>query len=863
MVWIKDLQSTFDVIETSFERAFDSFNQIKESLGEETILTDPNQLFDEIDSFKEAIMNFDHIEFGSRFLKHSKNKLEFKTKPQPSFNKKFALLTDHLMEHQTSGFSNIIASDSQHQLNRLEGILEEHDPNVEIQTLNLDLREGFQDEDEKFLLFTDHQIFERYHKYKVKKAKKRSKVLTLKELKSLAPGDFVTHIDYGIGRFAGMEKKEVDGVVKESIRVVFRDDDILYVSIHALHKISKYVGKEGIPPKISKLGSPEWENKKSKVKKRVKELAINLIDLYAKRKKSQGFAYSEDNYMQAELETSFIYEDTPDQASATIDVKADMEKPYPMDRLVCGDVGFGKTEIAVRAAFKAAVDGKQVAIMVPTTILALQHYKTFKDRMADLPVEVEFVNRFRTTKEIKDVLARLKAGKVDIIVGTHKLIGKTVEFKDLGLLIIDEEQKFGVAVKEKLKEIKVNVDVLTLTATPIPRTLQFSLMGARDLSIINTPPPNRQPVTTEIHSFNDEQIRDAVRFELKRGGQVFFVHNRVGEIDSVANIILKVVPDARIGVAHGQMEGKQLEKIMLRFINHEYDVLISTNIIESGLDIPNANTIIVNQAHMFGMSDLHQMRGRVGRSNKKAFCYLLVPSLTGVTEDARKRLKTLEEFSDLGDGFKIAMRDLDIRGAGDMLGGEQSGFINDIGYDTYHKLLEEAVQELKETKFKDLFATELDTSVLKPVDCNIETDKEVIIPEDYVSNISERLRLYNALDNTKNHDDLSKLSAEIHDRFGEFPDTLKELLRTVELRWSAEKLGFQKLKYKGTLIKGYVPTKNNDSYFQSDTFGQIIKYVQSNPSNCNFKEVKENMVVTFKNIYSIDEGIQKLGEVLA
>ncbi len=862
VVWIKDLESTFDVIEKSYERAFDSFTQIKESIGDTTVLNDPSQLFDELKSFKKAILEFDHIEFGSRFYNKSANRFDFKTKVQPSFNKKFDLLSDYLMEHQVGGFSNVIAADSQHQLNRLLEVLAEHDPLTEVQSLSLDLREGFQDDDEKILIFTDHQIFERYHKYKVKKAHKRSKILTLKELKSLSPGDFVTHIDYGIGRFAGMEKKEVDGIVKESVRIVYRDDDILYVSIHSLHKISKYIGKEGDSPKMSKLGSPEWETKKTKVKKRVKELAINLIQLYAERKGAKGFGFSPDNYMQAELETSFIYEDTPDQASATVDVKADMEKPYPMDRLVCGDVGFGKTEIAIRAAFKAALDGKQVAVMVPTTVLALQHYKTFRQRMADMPIEIEFINRFRTTKEIKEVLARLKAGKVDIIIGTHKLIGKSVEYKDLGLLIIDEEQKFGVAVKEKLKEFKVNVDVLTLTATPIPRTLQFSLMGARDLSIINTPPPNRQPVTTEIHSFNDTQIRDAVRFELKRGGQVFFVHNRVAEIESVANIILKVVPDARIGIAHGQMEGKQLEKVMLRFINHEYDILISTNIIESGLDIPNANTIMINQAHMFGMSDLHQMRGRVGRSNKKAFCYLMVPSITGITQDARKRLKILEEFSDLGDGFKISMRDLDIRGAGDMLGGEQSGFINDIGYDTYHKLLEEAVNELKQTEFRDLFSLGVDASVLQPVDCNIETDKEVIIPEEYVSNISERLRLYNALDNTKNQDDLSKISAEIHDRFGEFPPTVKELFRTVELRWAAEKLGFQKLKFKANWIKGYVPVKNNDIYFQSDTFGEVLAYVQGHSKNCSFKEVKENMVVTFMDINSIDSGIVRLGEVL-
>jgi transcription-repair coupling factor (superfamily II helicase) len=677
----------------------------------------------------------------------------------------------------------------------------------------------------------------------------------------LQPGDFVTHIDYGIAKFAGLEKKDVNGHEQEAIRLVYRDDDLLYVSIHSLHKISKYSGKEGTPPVISKLGTQEWETKKSKVKKRVKDIAKELIALYAKRKTAFGYAFSQDSYLQAELESSFVYEDTPDQAKATDDVKRDMETPHPMDRLVCGDVGFGKTEVAIRAAFKATTDGKQVAVLVPTTILAMQHYRTFSERLANLPVKIDYVSRFKTDKEIKKILADVKEGKIDILVGTHRIVSKDVSFKELGLLVIDEEQKFGVKVKDRLKELKVNVDVLTLTATPIPRTLHFSLMGARDLSIIATPPPNRQPVTTELHTFDEVVVRDAVSHELRRGGQVFFVHNRIGDLDGIANMIFKLVPDSRIGVAHGQMEGDKLEKVMIKFIDGEYDVLVSTNIIESGLDIPNANTIIINHAHMFGLSDLHQMRGRVGRSNKKAFCYLLTPPASLLTADSRKRLSALEEFSELGDGFKVAMRDLDIRGAGNMLGAEQTGFINDIGFDAYHKILDEAIQELKETDFKDLFATELsERAKLIVQDCVIETDLEILIPETYVNSTTERLQLYSRLDNIKDEDQLIRFSRELVDRFGVIPQPVLELINSVRLRWLGEKLGFEKLSLKGEKLRAYF-ISNKDSYFSSDVFGLVLSYVKQHPRQCKMRDAAGKAMLFVENIPTVDGAIDFLSQM--
>ena len=853
-LWFKDYQQTIDIIDNYYDKASNSFDEILNVTDTQVVLK-PSELFEQSADFAKELQAYAITEFGNRFYLNPDFDYEFESEPQQSFNKNFDLIVENLGKWQLKNAMLTIASESLNQVNRLETIFTELDPTLEIQSINVGLRQGFIDKQREVLLYTDHQLFDRFHKYKTKTKHSKSKALTLKELRSLQPGDYVTHIDHGIGRFAGMEKKEVDGRFQESIRLVYRDDDLLYVSVHSLHKISKYSGQEGTAPTMSKLGSPEWENKKKKVKGKVKDIAKDLINLYAKRKNAPGFAFSEDGFMQAELESSFIYEDTPDQAKATEDVKEDMQLSHPMDRLVCGDVGFGKTEVAIRAAFKAAVNGKQVAVLVPTTILAMQHFRTFSERLSNFPLKIEYINRFKTTKQIKETLQRVKEGKTEILVGTHRIVNKDVEFKDLGLLVIDEEQKFGVKVKDRLKEMRVNVDVLTLTATPIPRTLHFSLMGARDLSVIATPPPNRQPVTTEIHTFNETLMRDAVSFELRRGGQVFVVHNRINDIEQIGNIILKLVPDARIGIAHGQMDGSTLERRMVKFIEGEYDVLVSTNIIESGLDIPNANTIIINHAHMFGLSDLHQMRGRVGRSNRKAFCYLLTPPTIGLTTDARKRLSALEEFSDLGDGFKVAMRDLDIRGAGNLLGAEQSGFISDLGFDTYHKILDEAVQELKETEFKELFTRDLVKEAAKAItaDTSIETDLEILIPDAYVSNISERLSLYSKLDSIKNEDKLQQFITSMIDRFGPLPDSVNDLIETVRLRWIAERLGFEKVMIKNQALKCYFMPSENEAYFQSPIFGKILTYAQMNPKRSKMKEYKTRLILRVEEVLSIEE----------
>lgn len=862
-VWFKDYQQTIDVVNKYFERAAEGFGEILDESGNTQIVLGPEDLFETDKSFLSQLVALVKVEFGNRFYKRTAKVYQWEAQPQPSFNKNFELLTRNVAGNQDKGLATFIASDSQRQLERLHSIFEEIDPNTGFRPLNISLRKGFVDKIIKVAAYTDHELFERFHRYKTKEKHSKSKALTLKELRTLQPGDYVTHIDYGIGKFAGLEKREANGKEQEAIRLIYRDDDLLYVSIHSLHKISKYSGKEGTAPSISKLGSPEWENKKKKVKKKVADIAKDLINLYAKRKQAPGYAFSKDSFLQAELESSFVYEDTPDQARATEDVKADMEQRYPMDRLVCGDVGFGKTEVAIRAAFKAVTDSKQVAVLVPTTILAYQHYRTFKERFKGFPVEIEYISRFRSTQQIKETLKKVNEGKTDILIGTHRLVSKDVKFKDLGLMVIDEEQKFGVKVKEKLKELRVNVDALTLTATPIPRTLHFSLMGARDLSIISTPPPNRQPVTTEIHNFNEEILRDAISFEIRRGGQVFFVHNRIKDIESVANIVMRLVPDARVGVAHGQMDGAKLENKMLTFIEGGHDVLVSTNIIESGLDIPNANTIIINHAHMFGLSDLHQMRGRVGRSNRKAFCYLLTPPTIGLSSDVRKRLSTLEEFSDLGDGFKVAMRDLDIRGAGNLLGSEQSGFISDLGFETYHQILDEAVQELKQTEFKGLFVKELsETTTVLARDCNVETDLELIIPDEYVNNISERLGLYSKLDNLKTEEKLVSFEKSIVDRFGPMPEPVKELIETVRLRWMAEQLGFEKLTLKNEKLKGYFISSDNEGYFKSDNFGKILVFVQTNPRRCRLKEIKGRPVFIVDEILSVAEAKQLLGGIL-
>jgi transcription-repair coupling factor (superfamily II helicase) len=861
-IWFKDYENALDVIEDCFDNAKAHFEEIIHKTQNEKLLLNPNALFDDSKSFQEQLLGFRKIEFGNKFILPHAEVYQAKSTSQPSFNKDFDLLVKDLAENEKKGLTNVLCSESEKQIQRLQNIFSELDPTLHYNTLLIGFREGFIDQQLQIACYTDHQIFERFHRYKTKKKTSKTKALTLKELKTLHPGDFVVHIDYGVGRFAGLEKVDVNGKLQEAVRLIFRDDDLLYVNIHSLHKISKYSGQEGTIPIMSKLGSPEWENKKRKVKGKVKDIAKELISLYSKRREAPGFQYSTDSVLQVELESSFVFEDTPDQALATADVKSDMEKPHPMDRLVCGDVGFGKTEVAIRAAFKALNDRKQVAVLVPTTILAMQHFRTFKERLSAFPVKTEYINRFKTAKEIKEIIAQVATGEIDILIGTHRIVNKDVQFKDLGLLIIDEEQKFGVKVKDQLKEMKVNVDVLTLTATPIPRTLHFSLMGARDLSVIATPPPNRQPVTTEIHTFREEVIRDAIAFELRRGGQVFFVHNRVGEIDSIVNLILKVVPDARICAAHGQMDGKKLENIMVKFIEGEYDVLVSTNIIESGLDIPNANTIIINRAHMFGLSDLHQMRGRVGRSNKKAFCYLLTTPTTGLTPEARKRLQTLEEFSDLGDGFKVAMRDLDIRGAGNLLGAEQSGFISDLGFEMYHKILDEAVQELKENEFAYLFETDLTTKVEVLVqDCVIETDMELLIPEKYVSNISERLHLYSTLDNIKQEDELIKYIESIKDRFGPIPKQVKDLFEMVRLRWLSEQLGFEKVTLKNQTMKCYFVPPTKERYYKSATFGNILKYIQTQPRNCKIKEIKNRLILVISEVSTIGNAKSWLEEM--
>ncbi|MCD4774276.1 MAG: transcription-repair coupling factor, partial [Bacteroidales bacterium] len=754
------------------------------------------------------------------------------------------------------------------QIERLNSIFENIQQNnglnseIDFSPLYLSLHEGFIDRDEKLTCYTDHQIFDRYHRFYLKDRFSKKESVTLKEIHDLKPGDYVTHIDHGVGQFGGLEKIENNGKQQEAIRLIYKDDDLLYISIHSLHQIAKFVSKEGTVPKLSKLGSNAWEKLKNKTKKKVKDIAKDLIKLYAQRKSVKGIQCYPDTYLQHELEASFIYEDTPDQLKATVDVKSDLEKSYPMDRLICGDVGFGKTEIAIRAAFKVVSESKQVALLVPTTILALQHYNTFSERLHEFPVKVDYINRFKSQKQQKQTLKNLKEGKIDILIGTHRIVSKDVEFKDIGLLIIDEEQKFGVSLKEKLKQFKVNIDTLTLTATPIPRTLQFSLMGARDLSIINTPPPNRYPVNTELRAFSEDVIHDGIMYEIARGGQVFFVHNRVKNILDVQQMINRFAPGVKVAVAHGQMEGHKLERIMIDFINGDYDVLLATTIIESGLDIPNVNTIFINEAQNYGLSDLHQLRGRVGRSNKKAFCYLITPPLSTLTTEARKRLKAIEEFSDLGSGFNIAMRDLDIRGAGNILGAEQSGFIAEIGFDTYHKILDEAILELKENEFKDIFGDDNKEKIKEFVkDCIIETDFEVLIPDEYISNITERLSLYKELDNIESEDKLNEFKEKLNDRFGTVPLQTLELINTIKLRWLAKKIGFEKIFLKNKRFTGYFISNQESAYYQSPDFSSVLRFVQNNPDNCKMREYKNKLILGFENIISIDDALRVLEDV--
>ncbi len=787
------------------------------------------------------------VEFGYK-SRLSSYEITFTTKAQPSFNRNFDLLIRDLKTHEAAGYSIYIFAEQAKQLERLHSIFTDLNTEINFVPVATSIHEGFIDEDLKIICYTDHQIFQRYHKYHVKQAFSKNKALTLKTLRELQPGDFVTHIDHGVGTYSGLQKIEVNGKLQEAVRIIYKDSDILYVNINSLHKISKYTGKEGTVPRINKLGSDVWNKLKEKTKTRVKEIAFDLIKLYAQRKAQHGFQHSPDNYMQTELEASFIYEDTPDQGKATADVKKDMESPSPMDRLVCGDVGFGKTEVAIRAAFKSCVDGKQAAVLVPTTILAFQHYKTFSERLKDFPVTVDYINRFKSSKEKKETLKRLEEGKVDIIIGTHGLLGKEVKFKDLGLMVVDEEQKFGVGHKEKLKTLKTNVDCLTLTATPIPRTLQFSLMGARDLSIINTPPPNRQPIQTEVNIFNADFIREAIYFEAERGGQVFFIQNRVQGLAEMAGLIKGLCPDLSISYAHGQMEGHELEERIMDFIDRKYDVLVCTNIVESGVDIANVNTIIVNNAHQFGLSDLHQLRGRVGRSNKKAFCYLLAPPLSTLPADSRKRLQTLEQFSDLGSGFQIAMRDLDIRGAGNMLGGEQSGFMAEIGFEMYQKILDEAIRELKRTSFKDLFKEEISKQDDFVNDCTIDTDLEILIPDDYVESITERLSLYTRLDNCEKEDELNEFHKEMKDRFGALPAPVEDLFVTVRCRWLGVDLGFEKMVLKNKALRCYFINRPDSPYFESLLFKNILAYLQTGTGKARLKQAGKNFLLVVDDV---------------
>ncbi len=859
LVYLKNRELLSSAMDKLFKKAEYAFKETETTVA----MSPPSDLFCTSNLLKAQLEEFSVIDLNNKDVSSQKCIITFNTTPQPSFNKQFDLLIENLNTNSSNGYKNYIFCSSDQQAKRFHDIFEDAQQHVdEFETIVFPLFNGFIDHDQKNVCYTDHQIFERYHKFHLKNSYAKKQAITLKELTNLEVGDYVTHIDHGIGKFGGLQKIDVEGKQQEAIKLIYGERDILYLSIHSLHKISKYNGKDGAVPKIYKLGSAAWKKLKQKTKKRVKEIAFNLIELYAKRRLQKGVAFAPDSYLQHELESSFIYEDTPDQVTATEDVKRDMENERPMDRLVCGDVGFGKTEVAIRAAFKAVDNGKQVAVLVPTTILAFQHFKTFTERLAEMPVNVDYLNRFRSAKQRRAVLEGLASGKLDIVIGTHQLVNKSVVFKDLGLLIIDEEQKFGVAVKDKLKTLKENVDTLTLTATPIPRTLQFSLMAARDLSVITTPPPNRYPVDTRVIRFSEEVIRDAIRYEISRGGQVFFVHNRIENIKEVAGMIQRLVPDAKIGIGHGQMEGKKLEQLMLAFMNNEFDVLVSTTIIESGLDVPNANTIFINNANNFGLSDLHQMRGRVGRSNKKAFCYFITPPFSAITDDARKRLTALEQFSELGSGFNIAMKDLEIRGAGDLLGGEQSGFINEIGFETYQKILSEAIDELKEKEFKDLYAGtehELKDFVKEAV---IDTDFELLFPDDYVNNITERLNLYQKLNALNTEEELKKFESELIDRFGELPDEAADLLNSVRIKWIAISMGLERVVMKKNRLVGYFVSDQHSAYYQSPTFSRVLQYVQNHPQQVKMKEKQTRnglrLMLTFERISSVDKALDVL-----
>jgi len=864
-VFVKNQALLTGNLDKFYKKAEDAFL----TLSKEIKHVKPNELFCDGNFILKQLQDFTIVNFDanphSEVVTASNKIVDFNTNLQPSFNKNFNLLINNLEEYHKAGFTNYIFCANEQQAKRFHDIFDDSEKEVHYETVVFPLYQGFVDVDNKMVCYTDHQIFERYHKFRLKNGYAKKQAITLQELNKLEIGDYITHMDHGIGKFGGLQKIDVQGKKQEAIKLVYGERDILYVSIHSLHKISKFNGKDGKAPKIYKLGSGAWKKIKQKTKARVKHVAFNLIQLYAKRKLQKGFAFGPDTHIQHELEGSFMYEDTPDQFTATQDVKTDMEKEQPMDRLVCGDVGFGKTEVAVRAAFKAVDNGKQVAILVPTTILAFQHYKTFSERLKDFPIKIDYLNRFRTAKQKTALIDGVNSGAVDIIIGTHQLTNQRIKFKDLGLLIIDEEQKFGVAVKDKLKTLKENVDTLTLTATPIPRTLQFSLMAARDLSVIKTPPPNRHPIESHVIRFGEETIRDAISYEISRGGQVFFIHNRIENIKEVAGLLQRLVPSAKIGIGHGQMEGKKLEELMLGFMNGDFDVLVSTTIIESGLDVPNANTIFINNANNFGLSDLHQMRGRVGRSNKKAFCYFITPPYHMMTDDARKRIEALVLFSDLGSGINIAMKDLEIRGAGDLLGGEQSGFINDIGFDTYQKILQEAIEELKENEFKELYPT--DTSKPKEFvkEVQIDTDFEILFPDDYVNSVTERLSLYEKLSDLKTNEELKTFESEIIDRFGEIPTQVEDLLDSVRIKWLAKELGLEKIILKQKRMIGYFVSNQQSDFYQTEAFSRMLKYVQQNSKSCVMKEKQTKnglrLLITFIKIDAVKTALQVLQKI--
>ena len=855
IVWAKDLQFVIGRIEKMVGDLPDrmELGQVAIDHEEEMLKEISRADFESPGEWQQKIKQMHLIEWYN----HSIEKItgdaidatfQFATEEQPVFNRQFNMLIADMQKRIAQKYVVYMFAENPKQLERLRSVFDDLNAKIEFVPVATAISKGFIDHDKKAICYTDHQIFQRYHKYNLKQAYSKGKALTLRALRELQPGDYVTHIDHGVGKYSGLQKIEVNGNMQEAIRILYKDNDVLYVNVNSLHKITKFTGKEGTIPKVNKLGSDAWQKLKNKTKKQVKDIAADLIRLYAKRKASEGFAFSPDSYMQTELEASFFYDDTPDQGKATADVKRDMESASPMDRLVCGDVGFGKTEIAVRAAFKAVADSKQAAILVPTTILAYQHYNTFKERLKDFPCTVDYVNRFKSAKDKKETFKRLEEGKIDILIGTHGILGKDVKFKDLGILIIDEEQKFGVGAKEKLRELKANVDTLTLTATPIPRTLQFSLMNARDLSIINTPPPNRQPVHTEVLTFDEYAIRDALYYETERGGQVYFVHNRVQSLPEMVTLLRGLCPDLSIGMAHGQMEGHHLEEALMNFIEKKYDVLCCTNIVESGVDISNANTMIVNNAHQFGLSDLHQLRGRVGRSNKKAFCYLIAPPMSLLPGDSRKRLQTLEQFNELGSGFQISMRDLDIRGAGNLLGGEQSGFITDIGFEMYQKILAEAMRELKSSDFKEVFKDELNRKKDYVSDCTIDTDLEILIPDTYIENITERLSIYTQLDDIDNDEELDKFAQEMQDRFGPIPAQVHDLFTTIRCRTVACELGFEKLILKNEQMRLYFVSNPESPYFESDTFNHILDYIQTKTRNARLKQVGKNFMLVVDRV---------------